>query len=102
MIFAGVPQVASACDTSPVRHLTWSCAAPETERSLALAAVLCERCTHQPDCWARLVRSTGSAMALTGWAGRVTRKGLIDTLTERSKRPVPRTLRGHIHLLPYR
>ncbi len=49
-------QCCSACGrTVPrLRHLTWSCAAQETKRSLALAAVLCERCTHQPDCWARL------------------------------------------------
>ena len=44
----------SACGrTVPrLRHLTWSCAAPG--RSLALAAVVCERCTNQPDCWTRL------------------------------------------------
>ena len=49
-------QCCSACGrTVPrLRHLTWSCAAQETERSLALAAVLCERCTNQPDCWTRL------------------------------------------------
>jgi len=49
-------QCCSACGrTVPrLRHLTWSCAAQETERSLTLAAVLCERCTDQSDCWARL------------------------------------------------
>ena len=49
-------QCCSACGrTVPrLRHLTWSCAAPETECSLTLAAVVCERCATQPDCWARL------------------------------------------------
>jgi len=49
-------QCCSACGrTGPrLRHLTWSCAAQETKRSLTLAAVVCERCMHQPDYWARL------------------------------------------------